>query len=395
MGQFTIYNDGYAAYTAIPNLFIDEYMKDANDAQLKVYLYLIRMMSANRATSVSEIADKFNHTEKDVLRALKYWEKADLLSLDYDGAKQLTGIRLKDIRHTETSAPAAPSGTYYGEAPVMPSTTAWALTAEAPVMTTPISMQMPVMTIVSKSAGDTMQSTISKPQDSPTKVMYTKPSYSVDELKHFKEQESMTQLLFVAESYLKRPLTAKEMQSIFFFSDCLHFSDDLIDYLLQYCLGKEEKEIKNFNYIETVALDWAKKGVSTPQEAKKAAYEYAIQPIMKELGKNTIVAPAELSYIQRWTDEYGFSLELILEACKKTVLATDKNRFKYADKMLKAWKDENVHCISDIQRMEEAHKEKQRKNQNKKTALVSKNSFNQFSQRDYDFAELEAKLLSK
>ena len=56
--------------------FIDEYMKDANDAQLKVYLYLLRMMSANLATSVSEIADKFNHTEKDVIRALKYWEKA-------------------------------------------------------------------------------------------------------------------------------------------------------------------------------------------------------------------------------------------------------------------------------------------------------------------------------
>ena len=85
MGQFTIYRDDYADTTVIPNRFIDEYMKDANDAQIKVYLYLIRVMSAGLSTGVSEIADKFNHTEKDVIRALKYWEKAGLLSLDESG----------------------------------------------------------------------------------------------------------------------------------------------------------------------------------------------------------------------------------------------------------------------------------------------------------------------
>ena len=95
MGQFTIYKDDYMDSTIVPNRFIDEYMKDANDAQIKVYLYLIRMMGANLPTSVSEIADKFNHTEKDVLRALKYWEKAQLLSLEYDESKSLTGIRLR------------------------------------------------------------------------------------------------------------------------------------------------------------------------------------------------------------------------------------------------------------------------------------------------------------
>ena len=70
MSRFTIYQDNYDDTTVVSNLFIDEYMKDANDAQLKVYLYLLRMMSARIPTSVSDIADKFNHTEKDVLRAL-------------------------------------------------------------------------------------------------------------------------------------------------------------------------------------------------------------------------------------------------------------------------------------------------------------------------------------
>ena len=90
MAQFKVYQENYSDVTVVSNIFIDEYMKEANDAQLKVYLYLLRTMSAHLPTSVSDIADQFNHTEKDVLRALKYWEKNRLLALEYDDAKVLT-----------------------------------------------------------------------------------------------------------------------------------------------------------------------------------------------------------------------------------------------------------------------------------------------------------------
>ena len=97
MARLTIYKDNYADSTVVSNIFIDQYMKDANDAQLKIYLYLIRMMNANQSISVSGIADKFNHTEKDVMRALKYWEKQQLLELDYDTDKNLVGIHLREL----------------------------------------------------------------------------------------------------------------------------------------------------------------------------------------------------------------------------------------------------------------------------------------------------------
>ena len=93
MGHFKIYQQNSVDVTVVSNLFIDKYMKDANDAQLKIYLYLLRMMNAGLTTSVSDIADKFNHTEKDVMRSLKYWEKNQLLSLEYDEGRSLTGIR--------------------------------------------------------------------------------------------------------------------------------------------------------------------------------------------------------------------------------------------------------------------------------------------------------------
>lgn len=102
MAQLTIYKDNYIESTAVSNYFIDKYMKDANDAQLKVYLYLLRMVHANMAFGVSDIADKFNHTEKDVLRALRYWEKQKLLSLDYDKEKTLVGIHLCELNPRES-----------------------------------------------------------------------------------------------------------------------------------------------------------------------------------------------------------------------------------------------------------------------------------------------------
>ena len=72
---------GAADATVLSNVFIDEYLKDANDAQLKVYLFLVRRLQAGDPVSISDMADRFNHTEKDILRALCYWEKCGVLTL--------------------------------------------------------------------------------------------------------------------------------------------------------------------------------------------------------------------------------------------------------------------------------------------------------------------------
>ena len=92
--MFTVYSDSRSDSTMVSNLFIDEYMKNANDAQIKVYLYLLRMTGAHRTTSISDMADLFNHTEKDVVRSLRYWEQKGLLDLTFKGEDDLVSIRL-------------------------------------------------------------------------------------------------------------------------------------------------------------------------------------------------------------------------------------------------------------------------------------------------------------
>ena len=97
MRRLKICQDGCAGVTVVSNRFIDEFMPQANDAQLKIYLYLLRAVSAGLPLDISEIADAFNHTEKDVMRALKYWEKRGVLLMECDTDGNLSGLRLCDL----------------------------------------------------------------------------------------------------------------------------------------------------------------------------------------------------------------------------------------------------------------------------------------------------------
>ena len=356
MARLTIYRDNYGDSTAVSNRFIDEYMKDANDAQLKVYLYLIRMLNANLATSVSDIADKFNHTEKDVIRALKYWEKQQLLDLDYDQDKNLVGIHMRDLIPSDTARQVS-----------APQVQADSLIPVPPV-SKPISPAVPA----------------DCESEAPA---FAKPAYSADRLRQFKNSQETAQLLFIAESYIGRPLTPSEMKSILFFTDVLHFSDDLIDYLLQYCVDRGKKD---FKYIEKVAVNWAEEGITSPKQAQKfsSKYDKNVYAIMNELGKNGSPTAKEMEYINRWTKEYGFSIDIIFEACERTVLATDRHRFEYAEGILSSWQKANVHHKSDIRKMDDMYQKK------KAAPKPSANKFNQFAQNSYDFDALEKEIIS-
>ena len=364
MARIALYKDNYADSTVVSNLFIDEYMKDANDAQLKVYFYLLRMLNADQAISVSGIADKFNHTEKDVIRALKYWEKQQILDLDFDENKALVGIHLRDLSAQAT--PASQHNVLLTSGPVQTQNTAG-------------------NSIISAAVAQPVQ-----PAPQETTPVYNKPAYSLDQLREFKEREETSQLLFIAEAYIGKPLAPSEIKTILFFTDVLHFSDDLIDYLLQYCV---ERGKKDFKYIEKVAVNWAEEGITTPKQAQKFStrYDKSVYSIMNSLGRSTAPTAKELEFINRWTREYGFSTDIILEACERSSLATDRHRFEYAEGILSSWKNAGIHHKADIQQADATY---QKKKATKPAPASSSNRFTQFAQNSYDFAALEKEILS-
>lgn len=377
---------GAADATVLSNVFIDEYVKDANDAQLKVYLFLVRKMQAGEPVSISDMADRYNHTEKDILRALCYWEKRGVLALTLSPEKTLTQIRLLPLAAPSSGSVISEAGST-SPATLMASVQA----ASSDGLTASVQAAPPDSLVASAQSSDSGVSvplTLSRQSAGPIPV-FEKPAYTLDELRSFQQQENTAQLIFIAEQYLGRTLSPSDMKSILFFTDRLHFSDDLIDYLLQYCV---ERGKKDFRYIEKVAIAWAESGITTPAEAEGhvSRYDKNVYSIMNALGKTNPPARNELAYIQRWIQEFGFSLDIILEACGRTVLATDRHRFAYADSILSAWHKAGVHHISDIAGLDTSF-QKERASRPAKSGSAAE--YNRFMHSSYDFDALEEALL--
>lgn len=346
MSKINLYSDKNTTTTSVSNVFIDEYMSGANGEFVKIYLYLLRQLnSADAGFSLSEIADKFEHTEKDVKRALCYWERMQLLHLDYDTNENLVGIRFMDALSKSTvKSTAEPS--------------------------------------VSGNA----------PTESKTPV---KKSYSADAIKQFTDQEPVTELVFIAEQYLGRTLTATDLNTILYFYDGLKLSIELIEYLIEYCVSNKHTSIR---YIEKVAIAWAENGYQTVEQAKSAngQYNQTYSAVMKAMGiSGRNLVSAETAYIDKWKNEFAFSVELIQKACEKTIQTIHEPSFEYADRILSNWKLNSITSLEDVAKSDSDHQKR------KKTAMTtpaaktaSKNKFNNFEQRSYDYDNLEKMLLT-
>lgn len=354
MSRMTLSQDTAIGSTLLPNYFIDEYMKDANDAQIKVYLFLLRLMTSGKDTSISDIADEFNYTEKDIMRAIAYWEKKNLLHVEYDADQE--------IRSLVFLTPQMPAPIY---APIK--------TAQA----TPA----PIVSLV--------KPTRQEEKAMPSKSRVEKNEFSLDQLSTMKTQTSFGQILSVAEVYLGRQLGMSDIQSLAFIFDTLEFSFDLIDYLLDYCVGREKRQ---FTYIEEVARNWHANGISTVNEAKEFSYQYNknVFLVMKALGRSSTPTQVETDYVKRWFDTYGFNEEIVLEACERTVRATDKNRFGYAEAILAKWHEAGVLHMSDIAKADEEFAKSKRVSSTPqgKAKIVSNN----YQQPDYDYAAIVKEL---
>lgn len=359
MSPLMIYKDNYSDATVISNCFIDEYMKDANDAQLKVYFYLIRMMSANLPTSISDIADKFNLTERDVIRALKYWEEKKLLILDYNESGHISGLHLQDLDK-------------------MPKGEIVPLARKAPVapFRQETDMKADKIPVSSKEV---------------EKKVFEKPRYTPSQLRALKDNDVFSEIIFVAEQYLEKPLSTSEIGSIVFFYDTLGFSQELIDYLIEYCVGHDHKSM---HYIEKVALNWAEENITTVRQAKLRSnkYDKLVYAVMKALGKNSAPTQTEADFITRWSKEYGFEKDMILAACEKAVLAVDKNRFQYTDGILNKWQKAGIHTKAQISAFDQTFK--QAVQTTKAVPARTGGQFQDFKQNTYDYASLEQEILS-
>ena len=353
--------------TILSNIFIDQYMPGAGGEFVKVYMYLLRLLADPSASvCLPLLADRLNCTEGDISRALKYWSNEGLLILETDPSGELTGITL-----TEPSPD-----------------TQMELTATVSVPQSALAATAPISQTVSAA-------TVSTPQPD------TAPSISASALtpariKELKENEDVAQLIYICEQYLGKTLTPTDTRKILFFYDELKMSVDLIDFLIQYCVGRGHKSMR---YIETVAMAWSKEGITTVEMAKDSTSRYGRDyfTILKAMGiTNRNPVDSEIVMMDTWLKDYGFSMDMIQEACSRTIMQTGQPSFQYAHKILTGWFKKGALTPEAVHALDVQHQKRSQDSSRSRTqAPKSPNRFNNFQQRNYDFKELEKQLLER
>lgn len=238
-----------------------------------------------------------------------------------------------------------------------------------------------------------------------------KNTLSPTEVQASMTNKDLERTIYMAETYIGRPFSTTELNSFCYINDQLHFSSDLLEYLIEYCVTRGKKSVR---YIESVAINWYQQGITSVQEAKEQStlYSQNVFPIMKAFGiSNRDPGSAELDYIKKW-NSLGLGTDIIIEACSRTLLATHQASFPYANKILEDWKRLGVRNTSDIKHLDDKHRStassssgsaagytqvQPRKGSTGAAARknTAANQFHNFEQRTYDFNDLESRLLDK
>ena len=410
MTAINISSDIATSFTTVSDIFIDQYMPKANGEFVKVYLYLLRATGSGAGiATISEIADHFSNTEADIVRALNYWASEGILQVQTGADGQITGINLCSL---------AVSGMQVAQSNIQSGVVNNAAQNNLQSGVVNNATQNNLQNGVADNAAQNISSADIRMQESVVEKLKNqatdKPApsqkeYTLDEIKEFRKNPDISELFFIIETYLKHTLSSTDTNMVLYWLDELHFSTDLVEYLVEYCITKGHSSLR---YMNKVALGWADAGIKTVDQAKDdaAAHSQIYYSVMKALGiTGRNLVDSEVSLINKWVGEYGFDIELVKAACSKTISAIQKPSFEYTDSILTNWRKKDVHTLKDVEVLDANFAKANKASANgssqgtnaangstkaKSNNSNSKNKFNNFNQRNNDYDKLEKLFLN-
>lgn len=350
----THFNFGFVPVDAT---FITEYMPKANGTYVKVFLYVLHN-SYHQADELNtkSIASSLDMLESEVIQALQYWKNENLILLEQ-----------KDSHlHIEFLTPQSPKN----DNKVTPK---------------------------NENEKSNEVSAIK------TLRLEKRPDYTPEEISVYSNVKEIKQMFLVAERYLGRLLSPTDLNYLYSFYDWLRLPTDVIELLLEYCISNGHS---SFRYIEKVAINWADQGINSVEKAQQqiSLFNKKYRTIMKAFGiSRREPAPKEIEYMKKWLDQFQFDMEIIIEACNRTINNISQPNFQYTDSILSSWYNNKVRTFDDIRALDNTYA-KNKSIQNKMKVVkpnsqsqsyknqqaVSAKSFINFKQReDWDFDEIK------
>ena len=158
------------------------------------------------------------------------------------------------------------------------------------------------------------------------------------------------------------------------------FDEQVMLALFRYCF---ERSALHKNYVQVVAEAWGTNKIKTWHDLdlyyqKQEKLALIKKSVAKKLGLNRCLTQYEDAYLEKWFVEFGFPMEVVELALKKTTSKTNPS-FDYIDKIISDWHDRNLKTVSSVQKFLDDMKTK-----NKNIKELEKKNYNNYEQRKLD-----------
>jgi len=276
--------------TAVSDIFINEYLLEADGDFVKVYLYCLFLLKHSKEISMLDLSKKTGLQLERVKAAVEYFNRVGIM------VSSPKGILLCDLKEKEINRLYNPK-------------------------------------------------------------LSTSPEDAVDKLNRNKRRsEVITAINNRFFQGIMSPAWFNDIATIF---DKFQFEDDVVYSLFNYCY---DKHALHRNYLFAVAEGWFSEGIKTTCDLDLYYQKYEKcnklkKTICKKLGISRMLTEYEEAFINKWSMEFGYDLDVIEIALKKTTAKTNPN-FAYLNKIISSWNEKSLHTKDEIMAYMASEKEK-------------------------------------
>ena len=286
-------------FFSVPCVLTDEYLRIADAAALKVFLYLLS--SESDECDENEIISRIGITESELEDAVAFWNQLGVLEVSLNDGEAIKSTLNTEVASSENKTVTKIVHTRY-------------------------------------SSGD-----VAKLLENDTDMRHLFDEASTILGRILKHQDHETLIA------LKDYYGFSAMAIIAIISYCVRLDKTSARYIEGVAKGLFDKNVTEFYDIEA---EFARLDEIHSFENK----------IKQAFGLDIKLTPRQKAYIEAWKDS-GYSLGLITLACERCIDSTNKVAFQYIDKILRSWADKNITTVEEAnnenkpstQRIEKTH----------------------------------------
>lgn len=303
---------------AVPASLVDQHIKLASEAQLKVLLYILR--HSGEEIAPENLTKALGVTDDEVRNALDFWTERGLIT---DNGSIL-------------NPPAAKASN-----------------AEQPVAVTPQK----------------------KPPEKHTAVSRAVRPDSTYVAKVIQEDSNLVGLLDEAQTVLGKPLSPGDTATLVMLYTTFGLPCEVLALLINYIASTSNPSIRA---IEKLGIEWSDKGIVTVSSVESEIERMtqsreAWGRVSSLLGIRNIGKPtkSQQEHAYCWTVTWGFNDEMIVEAYERCVNTKGEYNIKYINAILKRWFEKRIFSLDELQKSENASKKTSKSKPSAKGSVFS------------------------